>query len=728
MMQCAFKLIPQSHNAREHQTPPPSPASYNTPMSNADPAQRAKQLRDEINRHNRLYYVEANPEISDQQFDQLLKELIELEKQHPELQTSNSPTQRVGGEPIDNFKTVQHTVPMLSIDNTYNTDELQTWFDRCLKNLNLVNVQTTPHEEQNLFGQQDEPPIRFVLEPKIDGVAISLRYENGSLVQALTRGDGKRGDDITHNAKRIAPIPLQLHAPGEDGPKLPDVLEVRGEIYMPEDEFQRINDDRRNKDLEPFANPRNATAGSLKSLDPKVVADRKLRFFAHGRGEVDPMPFEHYSTLINAYRTWGLPTNEHTTTAVRFDEIWQFIETFEQRRPDLGYGTDGVVIKVDDFSQQEQLGYTSKAPRWCIAYKYAAEQARTQLQRVDWQVGKTGRITPRATMEPVFLAGSTVSHATLHNADEIERLDLHHGDTVIIEKAGEVIPQVVRVVQDERPKNANPVQPPEKCPSCGEQLVRLEDEVDIRCINPECPAQLREKLIWFVGRNQMDIDGLGEKVIDQLLDAKLVKSFGDLYALANHRDELLQLERMGEKKVDNLLQGIKDSKSRGLARVLAGLGIRHVGSRAAQVLASHFGNIDAMLQTNEETLSKINEIGPVTAQSIHQFLHSDSGEHVIRELRDANVDLTEQQIASQSESPFTGKTIVITGSLENHERKDLSDRLEKLGAKVTSSVSSKTDVVIVGGSPGSKLRKAQDLNIETWDEQQLNNALAETQS
>lgn len=682
----------------------------------ADPKQRVEQLRDEINRHNRLYYVENRPEISDQQFDKLLSELIELEAEHPELQTKDSPTQRVGGEPIEGFQSVDHALPMLSIDNTYQKDELKNWFDRCMKNLNDVG------SGDSLFDADATTP-GFVMEPKIDGVAVSLRYEQGVLALALTRGDGKRGDDITNNARRINPIPLKL-----TGKDWPDILEVRGEIFMPQTEFQRINQQREEQGKELFANPRNATAGSLKSLDPQIVAERKLRFYAHGRGVVEPLSFETYDKFLDALKRWGLPITQETQTATSFDEIWQFIEEFDQQRSSLSYGTDGVVIKLNTFNQQDELGTTSKAPRWCIAYKFAAEQAETKLVDVTWQVGKTGRITPRATMEPVFLAGTTVTHASLHNPDEIKRLDLHEGDTIVVEKAGEIIPHVVGVAKDKRQSDAKPVTPPSECPSCGTAVMQLSDEVDIRCPNPECPAQLREKLVWFVGRDQMDIDGLGEKVIDQLLEAGLIQTFADLYNLVNKRDELLELERMGEKKVENLLQGIEASKSRGLARVLAGLGVRHVGSRASTILAQEFGDIDALMEATQQTISDIHEIGPVTAESIVTFLSSEAGKHVVEELRQAHVKLTEEQVERRADSPVASKTIVITGSFENIDRKDLTELLESAGAKVTSSISTKTDVVIVGESPGRKLDKAQKLSIDIWDQARVEVLLRELES
>ncbi len=706
-------------------------------MSSA--AQRIEKLRQTIDRHNRLYYTQATTEISDADFDALLRELQDLEDRHPDLVTPDSPTQRVGGEPIDGFKTLEHTRPMMSIDNTYDREELQAWYDRTLKGIRNVQSAMDNSQSENadptLNIEHHTSHIPLVLEPKIDGVAVSLRYENGQLVQALSRGDGKRGDDITHNVKTIRAIPLSLHAaastsvPGTFSGGAPDVLEGRGEIFMPDAELVRINVLREAKGLEPLANPRNATAGTLKSLDPKVAAGRRLRFYAHGKGEVSPDTFTSHHHFLEQLRTLGLPTNEHTAQVDSFDDAWKFIEAFQHKRTDLGYATDGVVIKLDDHALQDALGATSKAPRWCIAYKYAAEQATTTLIKVDWQVGKTGKLTPRATMDPVLLAGTTVQHATLHNHDEIQRKDIRIGDTVVIEKAGEIIPQVIKAVTEKRPKTSKPIAPPTKCPSCASPIEKLEDEVAHRCVNPECPAQFREKLIWFVGRNQMDIDGLGEKAILQLTDAGLLKTFGDVYALHEKRDALLELDRMAEKKVDNLLAGIEASKSRRLSRVLAGLGIRHVGASAAAGLAQHFGDIDALTHADTETIAEVEDIGPITAESIHGFLNSDAGRHVIQELKDAGVDLTEEKAApppppGAADSPFAGKTIVITGTFESFDRSDLKARLTALGAKVTGSVSKNTDLVLAGEKAGSKLDKARELGVEVWDETALHKHLS----
>jgi DNA ligase (NAD+) len=734
------------------------------------PAKRIADLRRQIDRHNRLYYVEAVTEIPDSEFDALLRELQELEAQHPGLIAPDSPTQRVGGEPIEGFNTVPHARPMMSIDNTYDRKMLRKWYDRTLKAIAKVQTPGTDQTNGALFPTDDAPRIALALEPKIDGVAVSLRYENGRLVQALSRGDGKRGDDITHNVRTIRAVPLSLRT--DDAPP-PEVLEVRGEIFMPDAEFQRINDAREEQGLERFANPRNATAGTLKSLDPAIAAERRLNFYAHGRGELNPDATTSHHGFLEQLRALGLPTNEHTTRVDTFDHAWAFIESFQNKRATLGYATDGVVIKLDAHNLQEQLGVTSKAPRWCIAYKYAAEQATTVLNKVVWQVGKTGKLTPRATMDPVFLAGTTVQHATLHNYGEVLRKDIRIGDTVVIEKAGEIIPQVKSVVIEKRMSKAKPIAAPDRCPICGSDtdivydsrrvndIAKWEDRCDaakkkaakegrepilpdkpeplspldetIRfCTNPECPAQFREKLIWFVGRNQMDIDGLGEKAIIQLADAGLLKTFGDVYNLHTQRDALLELDRMGEKKVENLLAGIEASKSRGLSRVLAGLGIRHVGASSSAALAQHFGNIDAIKNTDPEAIAEVEDIGPITAESIHTFLNSDAGQHVIQELKDAGVDLTEEKrvlppagTPGAADSPIAGKTIVITGTFEAYDRNDLKAKLTALGAKVAGSVSKNTDILCAGEKAGSKLDRARALGVEVWDEAKANEVLGD---
>ena len=666
-------------------------------------AQRIQKLCRLIAKHDRLYFVEAKPKIPDRDYDRLLEELRNLEAKRPDLITPNSPTQRVGGTPIKGFDSVAHTQPMLSIDNTYDQEELNAWHQRARKRLKL-----------------DRQMIELVLEPKIDGVAINLRYENGLLALALTRGDGQRGDDITANVKTIRSIPLKLVDTEHKAiPQIPPLLEVRGEIYMTHSDFDHINRQRAIDGVETYANPRNFTSGTLKQLDPTVVEQRPLQFCAHGRGVITPDPFKTHQEFLVSIRTWGLPTNHQMTLVSTIEQAWEMIQVFDQQRTSLDYGTDGVVVKFNRYDMQQILGATSKAPRWCIAYKFAAEQAVTRLLKVDWQVGKTGRLTPRATMKPVLIAGTTVRHASLHNADEISRKDVRVGDQVVIEKAGEIIPQVVRVELDGRPKDARPIKPPSLCPGCGEPTVREEVEVDIRCINPDCPAQIRERLIWLCGRDQLNIEGLGEKAVQQLADAGLLESLGDVFELHQHRDELMQLDRMGEKKVDNLISAIETSKKAGLARVLAGLGIRHVGSRAAGLLALHFGSLDSLSQATTDQLSEIDEIGPITAQSVHEFFRHRVGKRIKADLKRAGIKLTEKRPTTSTVSTFNGKTIVITGTFEHFDRKELKTQLEARGAKVTSSISAKTDMVVVGDNAGTKLAKARTLKIELWSEQEL---------
>lgn len=694
-------------------------------MSKTSDKQRIEELRNLINQANRAYYVEAEPSMSDRAFDELLEELITLEKRNPDLFDPNSPSQRVGGEPIEGFETLEHALPMQSIDNTYSTDELRAWHERVLKGL---KIEPPAGDGESLF--RVDADLAFVCDPKIDGVAISLRYEDGELVRALTRGDGVKGDDVTANVRAIRPIPLKLLESSKASlPEVfPRVLEVRGEIFMPSKEFERINAEREKADEPLYANARNVTAGTLKNLDPTVVARRRLNFFAHGRGETVGLDdITTYWGFLQKITEWGIPVSPRAELCDSFDQVVQTIEAFARQRSDLGYGVDGMVIRVDRFDQQESLGATSKAPRWCIAYKYPAEQGVTTLIKVEWQVGKAGTLTPRATMEPVLLAGTTVQHATLHNIEEIRRKDIRIGDTVVIEKAGEIIPQVVRVEKDKRKKAAKKIQPPQQCPAC-EGVVEQEGP-KIYCVNPECSAQFRERVKWFVGRGQMDIEGLGEKLVDQLADEGLIAHFADLYAL--RREDLVGLERMGDKSVDNLLDAIEKSKSRGMERVLSGLGIRQIGSSAARMLALHYPDTKALMTATKEELGELPDFGDITAGILHAYLHSTQGQETFRKLKEAGVSMKSTRYregvsASMPESVFSGKTIVLTGSLDNFSRNELAQQLEALGAKVTGSVSKKTDLVIAGESAGSKLEKARSLGIEIWDEKKLLEALEST--
>lgn len=691
----------------------------------------------------------------DAEFDRLLKELADLEERNPEWDDPNSPTKRVGGAAIEKFHTVRHAAPMLSIDNTYSEVEVREWHARVLKLLK------SPARDGALFSSSEPDPVRFVCDPKVDGVALSIRYERGAFVRAVTRGDGVQGDDVSHVARTVRSIPLAINE-GADGGTVPDVLEIRGEIYLPLSVFEKLNTERDLAGDDPFMNPRNAAAGALKQLDPRSAAQRRLSFYAHGRGEVsDPSFATSYSEFLGRLKAFGIPTNPHTKVCDTVEDVLRAIEAFDRQRRTLDYATDGMVVRVDDFSAQAELGTTSKSPRWAIAYKYPAERKTTELLRVEHQVGKTGKITPRAVMSPVLIAGTTVQHATLHNYGQVRKKDIRVGDTIVVEKAGEIIPYVVEVVAERRPKGARKIEPPDRCPEC-EGPVEIEppgasddpeSESARRCVNPECPAQIREKLIWFAGRKQMDIAGLGEQTIDLIRETKQIplQSFSDIFRLHEHRGALVQLERMGERKVENILQGISDAKSRGLSRVLAGMGIRHVGDVTARMLCRRFKDIDALLHASvEELMPKAlgrkeaealgfdpdpqsrpeTGLGKDTAPAVYEYLHSAQAQHTFSDLARAGVDLTSKEFSERPSrlsqaGPFAGKTVVLTGTLEHYERDPLARILESLGAKVTGSVSKKTDLVIAGESAGSKLQKAQELGIETWDESKLLSALAE---
>jgi DNA ligase (NAD+) len=637
----------------------------------------------------------------DSEYDRLLRELSELEARHPERFDPNSPTQRVGGAPIEGFRTVAHAVAMLSIDNTYDLDDLRAWHERVVKGLEL---EATAADS-----------LAYVCDPKIDGVAVSLRYEAGELAVAVTRGDGRRGDDVTAQIRAIRSVPLRLLAAvGADAP--PRLLEVRGEVFMPNSEFERINRERLAEGEVVFANARNATAGTLKNLDPAVAGARKLRFVAHGRGQIEGLRVGSHWDLLDAIRALGIPVGTLARRCAGIERVREAIEEFRGRRGGLEYGVDGMVVRVDRFDLQDALGATSKAPRWCIAFKYPAEQGTTRLLRVDWLVGKGGTLTPRATMEPIFLAGTTVQHATLHNIEEIRRKDIRVGDRVVIEKAGEIIPQVVGVAPEERPAASAPIEAPRACPACGG--VVEQEGPKAYCVNPECPAQFREKLKWFVGRGQMDIDGMGEKLVDQLVDAGLVRHFADVFTL--RREDLLELPRLGPKSVDNLLAAIAEARGRGLERVLVGLGIRHIGAAAARTLAARFRSAAQLSAASVEQIRLLPDFGPITAAALHEHLRSPQSAMTFERLEQAGVDLESHSAGpGAGPSPLQGKTVVLTGSLRTIGRQQLTELLISMGAQVSGSVSKKTDLVVVGDSPGSKARKARDLNLETWDEERL---------
>ena len=651
---------------------------------------RIEELRALLTEANDAYYLRNDPTMSDGEFDRLLAELSELEHANPHLADPDSPTRIVGGGTIKGFRTVPHSRPMQSIDNTYSVDDIRSWYERVVKGLDGARPQLT-------------------CDPKIDGVAVAIRYESGRLSLALTRGDGRKGDDITAQVRRITAVPLQLSG------EFPDQLEVRGEIFMPVDSFDRVNQQREVEGEPLFANARNATAGTLKSLDTSVVSKRGLDCLVHGLGDVSDLEAEGYSDFITNVKSWGLPTSDLVQPCESIDDAVAAIKEFDTQRHGLPYAVDGMVVRVDGFQQQESLGSTSKAPRWCVAYKYPAEQGQTRLLSVQWQVGKNGTLTPRATMEPVALAGTTVQHATLHNIEEIRRKDIRVGDQVLVEKAGEIIPQVVAVVESSRTGDELAIQPPERCSECEGQVEQ--EGPKLYCINPECPAQLRERIAWFVGRDQMDIDGLGEKVVDQLIEAGLIRHFADLYRLKE--DDLLPLERMGSQSVRNLLAAIEASKSRGLARVLAAVGIRNIGRSASRTLAAEFKDYESLHEASIEALQSLPDFGEITAGVLHEFLHSPMGQEVFEGLEEVGVSLISDAGPAGGESPFAGKTIVITGTLESTDRRELTGRLESMGAKVAGSVSAKTDLLIAGEKAGSKLSKAESLGVEVWDERKL---------
>ena len=667
------------------------------------PAARVAALRNEITRHDRLYFVDAAPEVSDQQYDALLRELRDLEAAHPELITTDSPTQRVGEQPLDGFEHVTHTVPMRSVDNTYSPAELRDFDNRVRKAL-------------------DTDDYTYVVDPKVDGVAVSLRYEQGRFIRGATRGDGATGDDITQNLRTLRGIPLTLAGSG-----WPAVLEVRGEVYWPRPDFEATNERRAAAGQERFKNPRNATAGTLKQLDARLVAERGLRFVAHGFGEIEPPPaVETAVELFSQLRNWSVPTSPLMKRYDHVDAIIDELETWSQRRFELDYDTDGLVVKVNRLDQRDLLGTTSKAPRWCIAYKFAAEQAETVLEAVTLQVGKLGTITPVAELSPVQLAGTTVKRASLHNFDQVERLGLHVGDTVIVEKAGEIIPQVVNVNESKRPAATRAIERPTACPACGGEVAQDEGGVYLRCLNPACPAQVVERLRFFCGRDQMDIEGAGAVMVEMLVKHDLVNSLGDLYRLHEQRDRLVELERVGEKSADNLLAGIEASKRQPLARVLAALNIRHVGANTAELLANHFGSLDALRAADEESLQTVDGVGPEVAGSLRRWLDSEAGQATIADLAAIGINLTQPQAeAGAAARPLAGKIFVVTGSLERYDRKDIETLIKRFGGKATGSVSKQTDYVVAGAKAGSKLEKAQKLGVPVLSEAEFEEMVGE---
>jgi len=657
--------------------------------------QKIESLRAEIRRHDRLYYVLNKPQISDREYDKLFADLKKLETEHPELIKPDSPTQRVAGVPLDGFKSVRHELPMLSIDNTYSPDELKAFDERVAKGLETKDYD-------------------YVVEPKIDGLAISLLYEKGLLTRAATRGDGSTGDDVTANVRTIRAIPLSLESAG--GVKTPDVLEVRGEVYMPKSAFAELNRLKADAGEPEFANPRNAAAGSLKLLDARITAARKLAFFAYSAGRMSQALADNHFQMLQLFKKFALLVNPNIRQAKDIDEVIEICHGWENKKSKLDYQIDGMVIKLNRFDQRDILGATGRAPRWCISYKFAAEQAQTILESIEVQVGKLGTLTPVANLKPVKLAGTTVKRASLHNFDMLAKLDVRCGDTVVIEKAGEIIPQVVQVVEKGRSLlGTKPFQIPDKCPACGHKVKKDENGVYLRCVNTNCPAQLKEKLKFFAGRNQMDIENLGIALIDQLVDKKLVKNFADLYKLRFHR--IAELERMGEKSAANVMDSIEKSKHRSLARLIAALGIRHVGVQSAEILADEFGSLQALMDATAEQLEQIDRIGPVMAKSIYEHFRDKKNRSIIEQMLTAGV--APKTAKKKKGDLLSGKTIVVTGTLENFTRKQIEETIKANGAKVSSSVSKKTSFVLAGAEAGSKLDKAKKLGVEVITEAQF---------
>ncbi len=668
-------------------------------MTEGETQARHRELVRVIRKHDYAYYVQARPEISDHEYDRLYKELIDLETRFPELISPDSPTQRVGGQPLEGFQTVTHTIPMMSLDNTYSQDELVAFLNRVQKLLPQKNLEWT-------------------LEPKVDGVAVSLRYENGQLVYGATRGDGTTGDDITTNLKTLRSVPIQLDS---SQASIPPVLEVRGEVFMTRAGFVRLNEHRKENGDEVFANPRNATAGSLKMLDSGIVAKRPLDMVVYGNGFIEAgdlkLP-DRQSDLLNYFHKIGLPTPEHVWICKDAGSLLKVIHELDDLRHALDYETDGAVIKLNDIPLRDLIGATAKAPRWAIAYKFAAEQAETKLKKIFIQVGRTGALTPVADLEPVQVSGSTVSRATLHNADEIQRKDIREGDTVIIEKAGEIIPAVVRVVVEKRPTQSTPYSFPTKCPECETQAIKLDLSKVVaavwRCPNPDCPAQIRGRLEHWCSRKAMDIEGGGAALVEQLVAQGLARDVADLYELTHQ--QVASLERMADKSAKNFLQGIEESKSRDLWRVLFGLGILHVGAGVAKTLSRHFEIIDDLGNASVEQLVTLDDVGEIIALSLVEWFSQDKNKLLIHRLKTLGVEMRSTLFTAQASHSLAGTIWVLTGTLPNLTRQQATERIESVGGKVSSSVSKKTNFVLAGESAGSKLDKARKLGVEILDE------------
>jgi len=668
-------------------------------MSERD-KRKIERLRKLIRHHETLYYVQDQPAISDREYDLLMRELQDLEEKFPESVTPDSPTQRVGGKVAKRFTAVAHKTPMLSLDNAFSVDELKEFHQRVVKGLENVSSED----------------IEYFVELKFDGLAVTLTYENGVFIQGATRGNGKEGEDITANLRTIKSIPLNISTDKEKY----GTLEVRGEVFMRRESFRELNKSREADDEAPFANPRNAAAGSLRLLDSSITAKRKLDIFVYGMGSTEPMPFKSHDEIQAALKNLGFKLNTNRHVCGSIEEVLPYIEKWQMEKDTLGYDVDGLVIKVNSLEYQKKLGATSKFPRWAVAYKYEAEKAETEVEDIICQVGRTGAITPVAILKPVYVSGSTVSRATLHNEDEIRKKDIRIGDRVLIEKAGEIIPRVVEVIKS-KAKRGTPFKMPVKCPDCQSTLLRPEEEAILRCVNYDCPAQFKERLFHFASRNAMDIDHFGPAIIEQLVDKGWVKNFSDLYKL--DPQNVARLERMAEKSAQNLIEAIEKSKSAGLARLLHALGIRHVGQRAAMILARHFHSMTKLQNAKQEDLEFVMEIGGTVAESLAVYFKQISNQEEIKRLAECGVEV---EITGESVgTALSGKQFVLTGSLESLTRDEAKEKIAALGGRVTSTVSKKTDYVVVGTDPGSKVEKAKKLGIEVVTEKKLKQMLGE---
>jgi len=667
------------------------------PAAAKDLEKKIEALRDKIRRHEHLYYVLDQPEISDTEFDALMQQLQQLEAEHPTLITPDSPTQRVGGKPREGFVKTRHSSPMLSLDNTYSEEELRAWERRV-------------HE---LSGRKD---VDYVCELKLDGMSLALIYEDGHLVRGVTRGDGTVGEDVTLNVRTVRSVPLSIPKEKLKKAGIPADFEVRGELLMPLSSFKKMNDEREAKGLSLFANPRNATAGTVRQLESRVTAERRLDFFSYVLLQNGRTYFERHSEALDALDAAGFKVNPHHKLVHSMEYVWAFIQQWEGKRDSLPYEIDGIVVKVDRTALQNELGFTGKAPRWAIAYKYAARAGITQLEDIRVQVGRTGKLTPVAMLKPVLIGGTTVRNATLHNMDEIDRLGVKIGDWVQVERGGDVIPKVAKVIEDkDHPRGHKSFHMPDTCPVCGTKVVRAEGEADHRCVNANCPAKLRETILHFASRGVMNIDGMGDALVTQLNERGLVKNVADIYKLT--KKDLLSLERFADKSAQNILDEIEASKKLPLERVIYGLGIRFVGERTAQFLAEHFGSMEALEQAGQEELQEVNEVGPRIAESIVEFFSIAANRKLVERLREAGLTLTGQK--KQRGTKLAGKTFVLTGTLAHFTRDEAKKMIEDAGGKVTGSVSKKTDYVVAGADAGSKLDKANQLGVKVIDEKEM---------